>query len=675
MKTTIDPHTIAFVPVKLASLPKGQDFSFNPEYNGNTEKLRQNGAIYAYIVDSNMSRVQVRNDSDVPVVIPRHSRIGTVHDYDEEGCYMIDSDSHGLAAAWKPNGVRVSESEASIKLTNGITIYGEESSKTAALRKVCEAFPNIWRDSGPVCVPESERMRIPLKDGWQDMKLGTRVYPLSQKDKDLLNTTFDELHSQDRMGWSEEFTPINSPVFVVWRNVFEKGSIVRKGRAVIDIRRLNQITIRDNYPLPLLDDMIAAVRGAKYITLVDATKFFYQWLVATNDQHKLTVASHRGQEYYKVAPMGFCNSPPYVQRQMDRMLREFREFCRTYIDDVVIFSATLEEHVRHLSCVFQKFTDMNVSINPKKSYIGYPSVTLLGQKVDGLGLATDEDKIKALLDIQFPINLKDLEIYLGLTNWLRKHIPYYSQACSALQARKTALLKDSPREGNARRAYVSKTYIDNPTEGEFASYNTIRSNFVKPSFLYHLNPDRPVYADVDSSVAYGHGAIIYQVEGDPDISTIMKDGKAGLFPRSKIQPILFLSKLLSSAESRYWPTELEVAGLVWLMKKARHLLEAGTREKTTTIFTDHSAATFIARQTSLTSSSVEKLNLRLIRASQYLSQFNLRVIYRPGKIHLVPDALSRLLGSMEESHKHLGRLDHRGRRYRSIHSGPGRAVS
>lgn len=348
--------------------------------------------------------------------------------------------------------------------------------------------------------------------------------------------------------------------------------------------------------------------------------------------------------------MGFCNSPPYVQRQMDKMLREFRVFCRTYIDDIVIFSASLEEHVRHLSCVFQKFSDMNVSINPKKSFVGYPSVTLLGQKVDGLGLATDKDKIKALLDIQFPTNLKDLEIYLGLTNWLRKHIPYYAQASSALQARKTALLKGSPRDGNARRAYVSRTYIKDPTEAEFESYKTIQSNFVEPSFLFHLDPKRPVYADVDSSVAYGHGAIIYQVENDPDISTIMKDGKAGLFLRSSIQPILFLSKLLSSAETRYWPTELEVAGLVWLIKKARHLLEGGTREKATTIFTDHSAATFIAKQTDLNSSSVEKLNLRLIRASQYLSQFNLQVVYRPGKIHLVPDALSRLLGAMEESH-------------------------
>lgn len=249
--------------------------------------------------------------------------------------------------------------------------------------------------------------------------------------------------------------------------------------------------------------------------------------------------------------MGFCNSPPYVQRQMDRILREFQEFCRAYIDDIVIFSATLEEHVQHLRAVFRKFQDMNISINPSKSFIGYPSVTLLGQKVDGLGLSTAEDKVKALRDIQFPRMLKDLETYLGLTGWLQQYISYYAQVSEPLQARKTALLKGSPKEGNARKAYAGKTFLEKPTEEEIKSFEALQSVFVKPSFLFHLNPARPVYADVDSSKAYGHGAMIYQVKGDPDLSTIMKDGKAGHFPRNSIQPILFLSKLLSSAEKNY----------------------------------------------------------------------------------------------------------------------------
>lgn len=110
----------------------------------------------------------------------------------------------------------------------------------------------------------------------------------------------------------------------------------------------------------------------------------------------------------------------------------------------------------------------------------------------------------------------------------------------------------------------------------------------------------------------------------------------------------FFNKLLNAAEKNYWSTELEVAGLVWLVKKARHLLDGGSRRKVVTIFIDYSAATFIARQTDFNTASVEKLNLQLIWASQYLSQFNLKVIYWPEKIHLVPNTLSRLLRSMKK---------------------------
>lgn len=107
-----------------------------------------------------------------------------------------------------------------------------------------------------------------------------------------------------------------------------------------------------------------------------------------------------------------------------------------------------------------------------------------------------------------------------------------------------------------------------------------------------------------------------------------------------MQPIMFLSRLLADAETRYWPTELEIAGLVWVVKKTRHLIEAAHR--VTIIYTDHSAAIPIVRQTSLNTTSVEKLNLRLIRASEYLQRFRIDVRYKPGRTNTIPDSLSRL---------------------------------
>lgn len=114
--------------------------------------------------------------------------------------------------------------------------------------------------------------------------------------------------------------------------------------------------------------------------------------------------------------------------------------------------------------------------------------------------------------------------------------------------------------------------------------------------------------------------------------------------RTLVQPIMFLSKLLNEAEKNYWPTELEVAGIVWVVKKIRHMIESSSVPPVV-IYTDHSAAVPISRQTTLTTSSTDKLNLRLVRASQYLSSFNLAIRHKTGKSNVVPDALSRLLGT------------------------------
>ena len=91
--------------------------------------------------------------------------------------------------------------------------------------------------------------------------------------------------------------------------------------------------------------------------------------------------------------MGYRNSPVYVQRMIDRILRPFRHFCRAYVNDIVIFSTSLDEHVKHLAQVFKALNTMNIHLAPSKAYLGYPSVHLLGQRVNALGLATAEEKL------------------------------------------------------------------------------------------------------------------------------------------------------------------------------------------------------------------------------------------------------------------------------------------
>lgn len=172
--------------------------------------------------------------------------------------------------------------------------------------------------------------------------------------------------------------------------------------------------------------------------------------------------------------MGYRGSAAYAQQRINIILQGHKAYAKAYIDNIVIFSATLDKHVKHLQAIFELFVEHNVALNPQKSYIGYPSITLLGQKVNGFGLTSALEKIAAISNWKFPHNLKLLESYLGFTNWLRDYIPYYAQKINPLQKQKTLLLWGSPTtKGQARRNYSNKVLVNQPTDAERAAFETI----------------------------------------------------------------------------------------------------------------------------------------------------------------------------------------------------------
>lgn len=134
----------------------------------------------------------------------------------------------------------------------------------------------------------------------------------------------------------------------------------------------------DAYPMPIQADIIAALAGCTFISTMDCASFFYQWKVLPEHQSRLTVSSHRGQETFRCAVMGFRNSPAYVQRIIDTILRDERSFARTYIDDIVIFSKSFSEHLKHIEQVCRKLEYFNIHLSPQKCFLAYPSVALSG---------------------------------------------------------------------------------------------------------------------------------------------------------------------------------------------------------------------------------------------------------------------------------------------------------
>lgn len=140
-----------------------------------------------------------------------------------------------------------------------------------------------------------------------------------------------------------------------------------------------------------------------------------------------------------------------------------------------------------LRVFFKIFLRYNISIQPTKSYLNYPNVALLGQRVNSLGLLTSEEKLKAVHLLKYPKILAALEYHLGLTRYLRSYIHYYAQLASPLQALKTSLLKKAPESDQQHQAYASKAKLETPTEKELAVFDALQLALSQPTTLVHHN--------------------------------------------------------------------------------------------------------------------------------------------------------------------------------------------
>ena len=259
----------------------------------------------------------------------------------------------------------------------------------------------------------------------------------------------------------------------------------------------------------------------------------------------LTVISHRGQETFNVPVMRCKNSIAYIQRQIDKILRPVEDFAKAYINDIVTGSKSFVEHLRQLRQLFQLFCDYNISISPTKTYLGYPNVNLLGRRVDSLGMATAEDKLEAIRMLKYPATLGDLEHYLGLTGYLRSSVHYYAQLAQSLQALKTSLLKQAPTKGNPRRAYSSQYRLSPPTASELASFESLQEALCRPTTLVHHDPDRVLWIDLDA-FKDGFGVRVFHVKKD-----YVATDRSKWPPRTAIETIMFLSRMLIPAEKNY----------------------------------------------------------------------------------------------------------------------------
>ena len=215
-------------------------------------------------------------------------------------------------------------------------------------------------------------------------------------------------------------SPWASPIHLVPK----KGGDLR---FCVDYRKLNSVTIKDSYPLPLIQDIFDQLEGASVFSTLDLKSGYWQIKVKESDIPKTAFVCHKGLYEFVRMPFGLCNAPAIFQRVMEAVLHDLIGVaCFVYLDDVVVFGKTPAEHAHNLSLVFERIQQHNLTLKPSKCKFTRSSVELLGYIISGQGIAPNPSKVDAIKRLPPPTKLSEIRTFLGMAGYYRQVIPRYA---------------------------------------------------------------------------------------------------------------------------------------------------------------------------------------------------------------------------------------------------------
>ena len=336
-------------------------------------------------------------------------------------------------------------------------------------------------------------------------------------------------------------SPLASPV-----------TLVPKGegwRFFIDYRKINQVTKRDRYPVPRIDDFFYLLQGNSVFSTLDLKNGYHQLSIDPTDTEKTAFVCHKGQFEFLRVPFGLANAPAQFQRTMDHIFRDLLGVCvLVYIDDIIVYSPDVQSHTRHLKQVFECLKQANLHLKPSKCHFAQTQVKVLGYIISGEGIVPDPAKTEAIQKLKPPTSVKQVRPFLGMANYYRNGIPDYANLAAPL----TALTKQ-----NQRFLWTAQ---------HLSAFNSLKNALLSPQILAYPRTDLPynLYTDVSDRCV---GAILVQRHEDgiehaiqyyshqlSDVqqrwSTLEREGYAILSAVTKLRPYLLGSLITIYTDHR-----------------------------------------------------------------------------------------------------------------------------
>lgn len=416
----------------------------------------------------------------------------------------------------------------------------QDSPTPPEVQHILNQYTEVFQDPQTLPPTRSYDHSIPLIPG--AVPVNARPYHYSPQHKTEIETQVKQLLQSGLITHSH--SPFASPVLLVKK---KDGT----WRFCVDYRKLNDLTIKNRFPMPIIEEILDELAGAKYFTKLDMRSGYHQVRMLPEDEYKTAFKTHHGHYQFKVMPFGLTNAPATFQCIMNQVLQPFlRQFVLVFLDDILIYSKSLIEHIHHLQLVLQVLKDNRLYLKHSKCSFAQHQLEYLGHIISVEGVATDPQKTAAMLNWPTPTNTTELRSFLGLTGYYRKFVKAYGIIAKPL----TNLLKH-------------KAFQWTPHAQQ--AFDNLKVAMTKTPVLTLPNFEAPFIVETDAC-GEGIGAVL------------MQSG----------QPIAFLSKALGEKHKSMSIYEKEFLALIMAVEKWRHYLH----RQEFVILTDHKSLSYLTEQ-------------------------------------------------------------------------------
>lgn len=421
-----------------------------------------------------------------------------------------------------------------------------------------------------------------------DKYCSKRPYRCSVEDKKEIEQQISKLLQENLI--EESYSPFAAPVTMAYKK--EEG---RRSRLCIDFRDLNKIVVPQSQPFPLIDDLMQKTRNCKFFTTLDINSAFWSIPLKIEDRKKTAFVTQEGHYQWTCLPFGLKTSPAIFQRVLSSIIRKHRlsDFTVNYIDDILVFSKTFDEHIIHLSLLLEAILKEGFRLKFSKCNFAQDSVKYLGHIIKNNTVTPLKDNLIAIKEFPTPKTQKQVRQFLGKINFYGKYMPHTSIVLDPLH--------------NLLRKGQKFIWSEKCQE----SFETVKKHLCSKPILAIFDPNLPIRIYTDASMQ-GIGAVLKQTQ---------QNGEE--------KPCAYFSKKLSDAQKKKKAIYLECLAI----KEAIKYWQIWLIGKKFTVFSDHKP--------------LEKMNIKsrtdeeLGDLTHYLSQFEFDIIYSPGKYNIEADSLSR----------------------------------